>query len=197
MIMNIKTAVFCLSLCMVLAGCDVMKQVGGAYNMTQCKYNYNSISQLTLSGIDMSRGVSITSLPAVLSILSGQATSIPMNFNLNLDVSNPNATEAMLHGVEYILSIDNVQFTSGSMNQSLMIPSGGQQMLPIRIGIDLVTLMKGETKDAVTSIVENFIGIGSRQSNVTLQLKPTFMVGNIPVTSPMYIPVSFSFGGGK
>jgi hypothetical protein len=55
--------------------------------------------------------------------------------------------------------------------------------------------MKSNSKDAVIDIAKNFIGIGNKKSNVKVQLKPTFMIGNVPVTSPVYIPVSFSFGG--
>ena len=186
---------FSLALCVVLTSCGVLKQLEGVYNMTECKYDYNSITQMTLSGIDVTRGVSLSSVPTVLSILSGQATSIPLNFNLNLDVSNPNASEAAMHGMEYILSIDNIQFTTGKVNRSLTIPSGGQQILPLTIGFDLKTLLQGESKDAVVAILKNIVGINSQKSNITVQLKPTFMIGNYPVTSPAYIPVSFSFGG--
>ena len=189
------TLLFSFILCMVLSGCGILKQLEGVYNMTECKYDYHSISQMTLSGIDVTNGVSITSIPTVLSILSGQASSVPLNFNLNLDVSNPNASDALMHGMDYILSIDNIQFTTGALNRSLTIPSGGQQMLPINIGFDLMTLLRGESKDAVVSIVKNIIGIGDQKSNITLQVKPTFMIGSYPVASPMYIPVSFSFGG--
>jgi len=190
-----KKCVIILCLCIILTGCDVLKQLGGAYNMTECKYSYNSITQMTLSGIDVTKGVSLSSIPAVLSILSGQATSIPLNFNLNLDVSNPNVSEAAMHGMEYILSIDNIQFTTGKSDRSLTIPSGGTQMLPLTIGFDLKSLLQGGTQDAVVNILKNIIGINDQKSNVTIQLKPTFMVGNLPVTSPVYIPVSFSFGG--
>ena len=190
-----KKGAIIFGLCIILTGCDILKQLGGVYNMTECKYSYNSITQMTLSGIDVTKGVSMSSIPTVLSILSGQAASIPLNFNLNLDVSNPNASEAAMHGMEYILSIDNIQFTTGKVNRSLTIPSGGQQMLPLAIGFDLRTLLQGESADAALSIVKNIIGINDRKSNVTIQLKPTFLIGSTPVTSPVYIPVSFSFGG--
>ena len=193
--MKIKSVVFSLFLCFTFLGCDVMQQLGGAYNMTQCKYSYNSISQLNLSGMDLSKGISLAYIPVITSLLTGQANSLPLKFNLNLDVENPNLSEALLHGIEYMLDIDGISFTSGSLSQSLSIPSGGKNVLPLTIGMDLKTLMKGETANAVTSIVKNFIGMGNQKSNVTLQIKPTFMIGGRPVASPVYIPVSFTFGG--
>jgi len=188
-----------LALCVIIAtliSCDsVQKSLSSTYNMINCEYNYKSISGLSVSGIDVSKGLSITSIPKITSILSGTASSIPLNFNLNLDVKNPNQSAAMLNGLQYIISIDDIQFTTGSVNQALNIEAGQSQTLPLSIGVDLATLMKSNSKDAVVDIAKNFIGIGNKKSNVSVRLKPTFMVGNVPITSPVYIPVSFSFGG--
>lgn len=179
-----------------LVSCDsVQKSLSSTYNLINCEYNYKSISGLSISGIDLSKGLSVTSIPKVTSILTGSASSIPLNFTLNLDVKNPNESAAVLNGMQYIISIDDVQFTTGSVNQALNIAGGSSQTLPLTIGVDLASLMKSNSKDAVINIAKNFLGMGSQKSNVSLQLKPTFMIGNVPVTSPVYIPVSFSFGG--
>jgi len=181
-----------------MISCDSVQQgLKSTYNMINCEYNYKSISGLTVSGIDLSNGLSLTSIPKITSILSGSATSIPLNFNLNLDVKNPNESAAMLHGLQYILSIDGIQFTTGSINQSLNIGAGQTQTLPLSIGVDLASLMKSNSKDAVVDIAKNFLGIGSKKSEVSLQLKPSFNVSGTTIASPVYIPVSFSFGGTK
>lgn len=181
----------------IMVGCDASKSLSGAYNMINCNYNYRSISGLTISGMNLSNGVSLTQIPRITSILTGSATSIPLDFTLNLDVNNPNQSAALFNGMSYILSIDGVQFTTGMVNQTMNIAAGQTQNLPLTIGVDLATLMKNESKDAVTNIAKNFLGIGSKKSEVNLQIKPTFMIGNVPVQSPIYIPVKFSFGGGK
>ncbi len=179
-----------------LVGCSsIQKGIVGTYNIANCEYNYNSISGLTLSGIDLSNGISVRNIPKITTVLAGNTSSIPLNFTVNLDVKNPNQSEAMLHGLQYVLSIDGVQFTTGSLNRSLNIASGQTQRLPITVGVDLVTLMKTNSKDAVVNLTKNFIGMGSKKSQITLQLKPTFMIGNTAVPSPVYIPVSFNFGG--
>ncbi|MCD8165902.1 MAG: LEA type 2 family protein, partial [Bacteroides sp.] len=183
------------TLLVILQGCGVASQVGQAYNMVQCRYDYNSVSNLTLGGIDLSRGIGISTTPQILALLSGSNSSIPMSFTVNLDVTNPNPNTAALHGLAYILQIDNVEFTRGSVNQALHIPSGGTQILPLSIGLDLATLLSGNSKDAVQNIIKNFIGTGSEKSKVTLQIKPSFRIGSQTVSAPQYIPISFSFGG--
>ncbi|MBB4036296.1 LEA14-like dessication related protein [Dysgonomonas hofstadii] len=193
-----KRILVLLAVVATLVSCDSVQQsLKSTYNMINCEYNYKSISGLTVSGIDLSSGLSLTAIPKITSILSGSATSIPLNFNLNLDVKNPNESAAMLHGLQYILSIDGIEFTTGSINQSLNIGAGQTQTLPLSIGVDLASLMKNNSKDAVVDIAKNFLGIGSEKSEVSLQLKPSFNIGGTTVASPVYIPVSFSFGGTK
>lgn len=192
-----KTRLLAILLTTVLfLGCDVAKQqASGMYNLVKCDYSYNSISNLSISGINASNGLSLLNIPKVTSMLTGNASSIPLDFTLNLNVKNPNQGNAFLNGMDYIISIDDVQFTTGSVNQALNIAGGQTQILPLNIGVDLATLMKGESKSAVTEIVKNFLGIGSKQSKVSVQLRPTFKVGESKITSPIAIPVSFSFGG--
>lgn len=185
-----------LLLSVMMVACDASKSsLGSAYNMINCKYSYKSISGLSISGMNLSNGLSLTNIPQITSILSGNASSIPLNFTLNMDVNNPNQSEAAFHGMSYILNIDGVQFTTGNVTQTMNIGAGQTQTLPLTIGVDLAQLMKTESKDAVTNIAKNFLGIGSQKSEVNLQIKPTFMIGSVPVQSPIYIPVSFSFGG--
>ena len=180
----------------IMLSCSSLQQgLSSTYNMINCDYSYKSISGMSISGMNLSKGLSVTSIPKLTSILSGSATSIPLNFILNLNIKNPNQSAAMLNGLQYVVSIDDIQFTTGSINQALNIAAGQTQTLPISIGVDLASLMKSNSKDAVLNIAKNLAGIGTQESNVNVQLKPTFMIGTVPVTSPMYIPVNFSIGG--
>lgn len=193
--MNKKILGLLLFISVLFSGCGVGNDLTSAYNITQCEYRYKNIANLNVSGMNLSNGISPAYIPKLLSILGGTASSIPMNFTLNMDIKNPNTTATALNGLQYIISIDDVQFTTGQVNQALNIAGGTSQTLPINIGVDLATLMSTNSKSAVQNIAKNFIGIGSEQSNVKLQIKPTFMVGGHSITSPMYIPVNFTFGG--
>lgn len=196
--MKFKLLGLLLSVTLVFSGCgSVGESLSSAYNITKCEYNYNSISNLTLSGMNLSKGVSITNLPKIISILGGKSSSIPLDFTLNLDVKNPNATAAALSGLQYIISVDDIEFTTGQVNQALNIAGGSTQNLPLKIGVDVATLMKNNSKDAVTNIIKNFLGVGGQKSNVSVQLKPSFNIGGQYITSPIYVPVNFSFGGEK
>ncbi|MDR1403835.1 MAG: LEA type 2 family protein [Tannerellaceae bacterium] len=193
--MKSKRLILAFAVFLTFSGCNVVKQLEGAFNFTQCKFDYKSITNLSLSGTNLSKGITAATILQLTSLLTGNASTLPLNFTLNLNVSNPNQSIASLNGLQYILNIDDVQFTTGTVSQSVHIAAGGTQVLPLNIGFDLTTLLKGESKNAVLNIVKNFIGIGSQKSNVTFQIKPSFNIGSYPVTSPAFIPVSFSFGG--
>ena len=181
-----------------LSGCTVLQSgLSSAYNLANCDFKYHSISDLVISDINLSQGLSPLMIPKVLSILSGNISSIPLNFTLNLDVKNPNAGTAAFQALQYIISLDDVQFTTGIFRQPFSVGAGETKQLPMTIGVDIAELLKGESKSAVQNVVKNFIGIGDQATKVTLQLKPSFQVGDQMFASPVFIPVNFSFGGKK
>jgi LEA14-like dessication related protein len=145
----------------------------------------------------MSKGLNPLAIPKIISILTGNASSIPLEFTLNMDVKNPNSGTAAFQSLQYVISVDDVQFTTGNFDRPFTVNAGESKKLPMNISLDLVQIMKSNSKSAVENIVKNFLGIGSEPSNVTVQLKPSFKVGEQLFSSPLYIPVSFSFGGGK
>ena len=181
----------------VMISCDAAKGISGAYNMINCRYTYNSIDNISIAGINLSGGADNISLPNILkltSILSGNATSIPVGMTVNLDVRNPNPTAAFLDGLQYIIVVDDLQLTSGSISQPLNLASGETKVFSIRLNVDVADYLKGDSKDTVTNALKNIAGIGDKQSKITVQIKPTFLVGSTPVTSPVYIPVNFTLG---
>ncbi|MDR0430940.1 MAG: hypothetical protein LBH58_10745 [Tannerellaceae bacterium] len=195
--MKFKQLILVFAVFFTFSGCDVAKQLGSAFNFTQCKFDYHSITNLSLSGTNLSSGVNAAKILQLASLLTGNASSIPLDFTLNLNVTNPNQTVASLNGLQYVLNIDDVQFTTGTVSHAFNVAGGETQVLPLSIGFDLATLLRGESKNAILNIAKNFLGLGSEKSNVTLQIKPSFNIGGYPATSPVYIPVSFSFGGRK
>ena len=178
-------------------GCDITKSMQSVYNMKNCEYQYKSITNLTVSGMNISNGISVLQVPQILAILSGSTSSIPLDFTLNIDVHNPNSSQAAFQALQYIIQIDDVEFTNGLLNQPFSVEAGQTAQLPILIGVDIATLISNNSQSAILNIVKNFIGIGTEKSNVTVQLKPTFTIGNSRITSPVFIPVSFTFGGAK
>jgi len=192
-----KKRIALLGLIVCLFSCDVAKQVVGAYALSQCKYDFNSIAGLTLAGVNFQNINSISSLNPLtaanlLAAFTSSGGSLPLSFTLNLDVTNSGTQTAILNNAGYILEIDGLEMTQGIFNQQLQVESGKRSVLPIGMAFDLKKVMSGKSLDAIKNLAFNFAGIGSAASNVTVKLKPSFVVGGNTITAPNYIPISFT-----
>lgn len=187
-----------LSIALLLGGCDVMNQIGGAYTLSQSEYKYRSLSNLQLAGMNLGdgSGVSISNLATIATILSGaNRQSIPFNMTLNMDVTNPNKTAAFLNALDYSIDINEMEFVQGKMDVPLRIEPGETQTFPIPISVDLKNLMNRYSQERVANEMSSFLGITPDETTVTVKLWPKLMVGQTPIRVPAPIPVVFKFGG--
>lgn len=100
-----RFAAFCAAL-LAFTACDVVKQAEGLYNMTQCEYEYDSVTDLSLAGVNLSGELTPLQIARLLGVLGGGASELPMGFDLNLGISNPNSSAAQIGAMDYILEID-------------------------------------------------------------------------------------------
>lgn len=190
-----KKIIALFSIALVMVSCDVAQSLLGTYSLTQCEYKYDSISNLSLGGVNLSSDNLVNSALALTSLFT--KSSIPLQFTLNLDVKNPGVQTALLNGLQYMLEIDGLEMTTGSIDSKLQVASGETGKLPVNLNFDLKKAMSGKSADAIKNLALNFVGIGSDATKVTFKLKPSLTVGGQQLQSPSYIPVSFSYGGKK
>lgn len=194
-----KTAIIFTSILLLLSGCDVFKQIGGAYQLSQCEYTYRSIGDIQIAGInigDASR-LSVSNLASISTILAGGSNmqSIPLTLTLNMNIKNPNKAVAFLNSLDYAVSINDLEFTNGKIDIPLKINPGEEQVLPIHMSVDLKQLMNRYSQEKVSEVLNSFFGVSSEQTKVKVDLWPKVHVGKTPIKSPAAIPVIFTFGG--
>lgn len=193
-----KKAIIILSTILLMYSCDVVKQIGGAYNLSQCKYDYNSIDNIQIAGVNLGKGksVSILEIASLTTILSGgRLQNIPFSMVLNLDVENPNEKDAAyLNGMDYMIELNDMEFSSGKLDVPVRIEAGKSAVIPLSIGVDLKNLMNRYSKEKVSSEMSRFLGVSPGQTKVTVKLWPKVLIGDVPIKSPAYIPVTFLFG---
>ena len=183
-----------------LTSCDVLNQIGGAIQLSQCEYKYNSITDMQLAGINLGDGssISLSNFASLSSILTGGSLqTIPFSMTLNMDVTNPNQAAAFLIALEYAIEINEMEFTTGKMDVPIRVESGQTTVLPLSIGVDLKNLMNRYSRDRVAKEMSGFLGLSSDETKVTVKLWPKLLVGNTPIRVPAPIPVVFTFGGDK
>ncbi|MCC8197178.1 MAG: hypothetical protein LIP06_00990 [Tannerellaceae bacterium] len=165
--------------------------------MLPFRYTPHSISQTKLAGIHLSKGVNAGMVVEVGSILMGNVSSIPLDFIINLSAVNPNIKKITLSELDYILKIDNVEFSRGKVSKKYKFAasSSGRVLLPVHLNV--ASLLKGERSGIVQNLVKNFMGTGNRPSHITLYLKPTYRVGRETITLSDHVPVIFSFQGNR
>lgn len=173
-----------------LASCDVLTQVAQMANFANCTFDLNSVNHIEMLGINLSKGMSRENLNisqglALVNAISNR--SLPVTFNVNLDVSNPNSIAASMAKMDYILTLNGKQVVSTTMNNSVNVPAKSNSMVTIPITTDLFQLFSGESADAIVNLAFKLAGASSNPVNVGLQVKPYITVGNQQLAYPNYI----------
>jgi len=176
-----------------LASCDVMNQVAQMANFANCTFNFNNINQIQMLGINLSQGMTKESLNitqglALLNAITNR--TLPVSFNVNLNVSNPNSVAASMAKMDYILTLNGKQVISTTLNQSVNVPANSSNMITIPITTDLFQLFSGESADAIVNLAFKLAGASSNPVNVGLKVKPYITVGGQHLAYPDYITMN-------
>jgi LEA14-like dessication related protein len=202
MIKHIKlTALLLVAILMVMPfpGCDVTQQVQQAANLVNCDFRVLSVENINLAGINIQNKNSIKSLnlgdaAKIMTAVGG--STLPLSLTLNFEAKNPNSSPAGLNKLLWILFIDDIQMTSGTVDKAFTIPpNGGNAIIPIQVGIDLKQVLKGKSLEAIVNFGFNLAGMGNKPTRIKAKLKPTIMIGNHPLSYPGYISVNNEFSG--
>jgi hypothetical protein len=189
--------VFTIALTLAMSSCDVLQQVSQMATFAKCDFRLESVQQLSLSGVNVQnvKKASDLSLLDYGKLATAVATQqFPLDFTLNLEARNPNTSPASMTKVDWILLIDNIEMTRGSLDKQVTVPSNnGVSIIPMNMRFDLKQVLSGKSADAIINFGMNLAGTGSKPTRFTLQMKPTLSVAGIPVTYPGYINVSTDF----
>ncbi len=190
---KLKRTLIILFVTMGLASCDVLTQVAQMANFANCTFDFNSVNQIQMLGINLSKGMSRENLNisqglALVNAISNR--SLPVTFNVNLDVSNPNSIAASMAKMDYILTLNGKQVVSTTMNNSVNVPAKSNSMVTIPVTTDLFQLFSGESADAIVNLAFKLAGASSNPVNVGLQVKPYITVGNQQLAYPNYITLN-------
>lgn len=180
-----------------VTSCDVLNDVAGMYNFTKCDFRLASINNITLAGINVQNITTLSGLTILdaAKLTAAVATNyFPLSFNLNVDVKNPNTKKAVMNGMEWILLIDNIEMTRGSLNNRIEVLPKNQSTMPINFTFDLKKVLSGKSADAITNFGLNLAGSGNRPTRVALKAKPSMLIGSVTVPYPDYITIRQDFG---
>lgn len=194
-----KKTILILCAAILMTGCNVMNKIGGAYQLSQSEYRYNSLNNIQLAGMKLGNAsdISLSNLVSVSTILAGGSAmqTIPFSMTLNMDVTNPNTNAAFLDALDYAIQINDMEFVEGKMDIPIRIEPGETKVVAVPVSVDLKSLMNRYSQQRVISEISAFLGITPNKTSVSVKLWPKFLVGGTLVKVPAPIPVVFNFGG--
>ena len=177
----------------ILAGCSALS---GLTNFAKCNFDFNSVTDVTLCGINVNTKKSVKDFNVTDALKLANAftsKSFPLALNVNVDVKNPNTTTARLDGFDYILWIDDVKMTAGSMSKQVSVGANQKVTMPVNFTVDLVDILKSESRDKLVSFGCGLATNNADASRVKLSIKPYFTIGGSVMKFPTYITI----GGNK
>ncbi len=167
-------------------------------NIFKCDFRMESLKNPALAGVDVKtiKNVSDLSLVQVGRLTTAYASgNLPLSFVLNLESKNPNTSPATMAKFDWILKIDDIQMATGTNNAQYTIPANnGTVMIPLTISVNLLEVLKGESKNTLLNFGLNLADAGGKPTRVNLQVKPTINLGSIPISYPGYITLGTEFG---
>ena len=190
---KLKKALIILFVTMGLASCDVLTQVAQMANFANCKFNFNSVDQIQMLGINLSRGMTRENLNITqgLSLINAITNrSLPVTFNVNVGVDNPNSIAASMAKMDYIISLNGKEVVSTTLNKAVNVPANGSNVISIPITTDLFQLFSGESGDAIVNLSFKLAGASSNPVNVGLKVKPYITINGQQLAYPDFISMN-------
>ncbi len=188
---------FLIFLFLGFASCDILKQTSEMSRLTKCEFRLESVQNMTLGGVNIQdkksySDLNLMDIARIGSVMAGG--TLPLNFTLNVQGRNPNQGLAAMNRFEWILYIDDIEMTSGVLNNRVEIPpNSGTTIIPLGISIDLMKALSGKSGNALLNFAFNLTGHGTAPSRVMLKAKPTIMVKGRAVEYPGYIRIKQDF----
>lgn len=188
-----KKTLIILFVTMGLASCDLLTQVAQMANFANCNFNFNSVDQIQMLGVNLSKGMSKEDLNTtqLLSLANAiMSKKLPVTFNVNVGVNNPNSIAAAMSKMDYIVSLNGKEVISTTLNKSINVGPNSSSVVSIPITTDLFQLFSGESADAIVNLAFKLAGASSEPVNVGLKVKPYITIKDQQLSYPDFISMN-------
>lgn len=190
---KIKKFLLILLVAMGLTSCDVLMQMAQMASFANCTFDFNNVNSVQMLGMNLRKDMSRDDLNVSQALALTKALmtrTLPVTFNVNLDVTNPNNTDASMTRMDYILTLNEKQVISTTLNKSISVPANSKNTVTIPVTTDLFELFSGESADAILNLAFKLAGASSDPVNVGVKVKPYITVGGQQLAYPDYITMN-------
>ena len=172
---------------------QIANQAAQVMNLKNCTFDVTGVNNINMLGIDLSKGMDQSNLNAAQLIKvtnSLMNKKLPVTFNVNLDVNNPNSIAAALGKMDYIIALNNKEVISSTFTNGFSIAPNSKGQVAIPISTDLYQLFSGETADAILNLAFKLAGAKSDPVNLGVKVKPYIKINNQSLAYPDYITIN-------
>ena len=176
-----------------LTSCDILQQMSQMANFAKCTFDFNSVNSVEMLGLNLRKGMTKSDLNVSQAIALTRALvnkSLPVTFNVNLDVTNPNSSPASMTKMDYILTLNDKRVIATTLDQTISVPANASNTVTIPVSTDLFQLFSGESADAIVNLAFKLAGANSDPVNVGIKIKPYITVGGQQLAYPDYITLN-------
>jgi len=140
--------IFIILLVLLISSCSVLQQTSEIATFARCEFRIESARNMKLAGINIQdkrtlSDFSIMEMAKIGSVIAGG--TLPLTFDLNMQVKNPNPGTAAMNKLDWILIIDDIEMTKGILNQRVEIPANTITNLPVAMSLDLMKSLNGKS----------------------------------------------------
>ncbi len=194
---RIKRTLIIIFVALGFSSCEVMNQVANQaaqmYNLVNCTFDFNNVNNIQMLGINLNKGMTkndlnVSQLLTLTNALINK--SLPVSFNVNLDIDNPNSITAAMTKMDYVLTLNGKQVANTTLNQGINIPANSKGSVSIPITTDLFQLFSGESADAIVNLAFKLAGASSEPVNVGIKVKPYININGRQMAFPDYITLN-------
>lgn len=191
--LKIKHLILIVLVTLGLSSCVVLQQMAQVANFANCDFKFASVTDVQMLGININKNMTRDDLTIGQVLLLTNSLinkTLPVSFNVNLDVTNPNSSPASMVKMDYILSLNTREVLNTSSNNSISVPANASNIVSIPVSLDLFQVFTGETADAVTNLAFKLAGASSDPVNVQIKVKPYITVGDQQLAYHDYITLN-------
>lgn len=190
---KIKKTLIILFVTLGLSSCEVLNQVAQVVNFANCTFDLKNVNNIQMLGVNLSKGMTkenlnVTQLLALTNAIINK--SLPVTFNVNVNVNNPNSIAASMAKMDYIVSLNGKQVVSTTMSQGISVPANSNSVVSIPITTDLFQLFSGESADAIVNLAFKLAGASSQPVNLGLKVKPYISINGQQLAYPDFITMN-------
>ena len=180
-----------------ITACDELSklanQAAQVLNLKNCSFDINGVSDINMLGFKINKNMSMDNLTVEQAMKIATAVvnkRLPVTFNVDLDIDNPNSLAASMGKMDYIISLNNKEVISSTLNNGFSIPANSKGKVSIPISTDLFQLFSSETSDAILNLAFKLAGAKSNPINLGVKVKPYIKISNQSLAYPDYITIN-------